>query len=129
MPMSMPHAARHGLDAAFHRPVPVHADVPDTLQPHAADGVVRGGLPPAAVPVLGKLDRVEPVHPTKTRIAGRLIGLDPTEERRERVVEATKNDGDHKVGIFDFRCGNSERSTRERKPGAAPAAAVSLTPS
>src|SRR5439155_23455885 len=77
-----------GPDPAAHRAVLMHANVPDALQPHAGDRVMRGGVPAAAVPVLGEVDRVEPVHPTKTRIAGLLSGLDPPEEGLHRLVQA-----------------------------------------
>jgi hypothetical protein len=65
----------------------MHLDVPHTLQTNAGDGAVRGGIPPAAVPVLGEVDRVEPVDTPETRIPGCPAGLDPTEERRERFVQ------------------------------------------
>ncbi|BBJ47273.1 hypothetical protein SSPO_099910 [Streptomyces antimycoticus] len=80
----------HGLDGADNCPVLVHLDVPDTLKSHAGDGAVRGGVPAAAVAVLGKVDRVEPVDPAKTRVSGCLAGFDPPEERRERFVETAQ---------------------------------------
>ncbi len=88
VPLSSFALDRDGLDPAAHGTVPVDADVSDALQPDAGDRVVRGGVPAAAVPVLGEVDRVEPVHPTKTRITGRVTGLDAAEERGERLVQA-----------------------------------------
>src|SRR5690606_12725228 len=57
-------AVRLALDAdGLHPPLDwsmlVHADVPDTLQAHAGLGVVRGGVPPAPVAILGEVDGVE----------------------------------------------------------------------
>ncbi|RUP66142.1 hypothetical protein SSPNP10_19130 [Streptomyces sp. NP10] len=80
----------HGLDPADHRPVLVDLDVPDTLEPYAGHGVVRGGVPAAAVAVPGEIHRVEPVHAPKARVARRVAGLDPAEERGERLVETAQ---------------------------------------
>ena len=54
------------LDPAFDGPVLVHPNVPHALQADAGDRVVWGGVPAAAIPVLGELNRVEPGHATKT---------------------------------------------------------------
>jgi hypothetical protein len=64
----------------------VHGDlhVPDALQVDAA-GL---GVPPAAVTVFGPLHRIEPVSRLESRVAGRVAGLDPPEERGERPVQA-----------------------------------------
>jgi hypothetical protein len=79
-----------GLDPAGHRAVLVDLHMPDALEADPGDRVVRGGVPAAAVPVLREVHRVEPVHPAKARIAGRLPGLDAAEERLHRLVQAAQ---------------------------------------
>ncbi|GGX89330.1 hypothetical protein GCM10010324_38680 [Streptomyces hiroshimensis] len=65
----------------------MHLDVPDTLQPDAGDRVVRSGVPPAAVPVPGKVHCVEPAYATKARISRLLPGLDTAEECGKSLIQ------------------------------------------
>jgi hypothetical protein len=62
-------------------------DVPDALEPDPHLAAARLGVPPAAVPVLGPLDRVEPAASPKPRVAGLLPTFHAAEEGGVWLVE------------------------------------------
>ncbi|SIO88495.1 hypothetical protein BQ8420_19210 [Nocardiopsis sp. JB363] len=62
--------------------------MPHTLEPHTGHRILGCGVPPAAVPVLGKDHRVEPAHSTEPGIPGLLTGPHPPEERLKGLVQA-----------------------------------------
>lgn len=81
---------RDRLDPAAHGPVLAHPDVPDTLEPYACPRIVGGGVPSAAVAALGEGDGVEVPDALEAGVSRALPGLDPAEERLERLVQSAR---------------------------------------
>ena len=89
-------AAAFPLDAdrlhpAAHWAVLMHADMPDSLEPHERGrGVIGLGVPAAAVTVLRPFDRVEPTASLEAGETRLLPGLKAAEERGERPIEPSQ---------------------------------------
>ena len=79
------------LHPAAYGAVLVHADMPDSLEPHERGlGVFGLGVPAAAVTVLRPFDRVEPAAALEAGEARLLPGLKAAEERGERLIQPSQ---------------------------------------